>query len=354
MARRRIGVFTADSVVCDEVRRLAALAGGEAVVDTAAGVGLAAAWRSVDAVVVGADLAAAVAAAGLPRRAAVAVVASGPPDADAWRAAVELGATCVLELPAGDERLVEFITDAQQPASEPMAGTVVAIVGAVGGAGASTLATAVALLSARSAPTMLVDADRFGGGLDLLLGAEQAPGARWPALTGTRGRIAADALRDAVLCVDGCRVVSWDRGAPTELDPEVADAVLSAAIRGHHRVVLDLPRHGEAYVDRFAAAADLVALVVPASVRAAAAGAATAQRLRSRTARIVLVVRDGGTGRPRARDVAAVLDLPLLTTYRSEPQIAAAAERGELGRRHDRGSLAAAASAVLNAVGSLA
>ncbi len=56
----------------------------------------------------------------------------------------------------------------------------VAVVGGRGGAGASVLATALALTAARrDLEVTLLDLDPLGGGLDLLLGAEAAPGLRW-------------------------------------------------------------------------------------------------------------------------------------------------------------------------------
>ena len=59
---------------------------------------------------------------------------------------------------------------------------VIVVVGAGGRVGCSLLAIAIARECARTAESnvVLVDADRFGGGLDVLLGHEQLPGARWP------------------------------------------------------------------------------------------------------------------------------------------------------------------------------
>ena len=64
----------------------------------------------------------------------------------------------------------------------PVQPGIVAVVGAGGRVGCSLLAIAIARECARDAeaPVLLVDGDRFGGGVDVLLGHEQAPGARWP------------------------------------------------------------------------------------------------------------------------------------------------------------------------------
>ena len=44
----------------------------------------------------------------------------------------------------------------------------------------------------------MVDADPVGGGIDLVVGAEHAPGVRWPELAGTSGRLSAASLSDAL------------------------------------------------------------------------------------------------------------------------------------------------------------
>ena len=56
-------------------------------------------------------------------------------------------------------------------------GPVICVVGGSGGVGASTLAAALAFVAARQAArSVLVDTDRLGGGLDLLIGAERVDG----------------------------------------------------------------------------------------------------------------------------------------------------------------------------------
>jgi hypothetical protein len=157
----------------DEVRlgvsRLAALAGVtvEAVRDSAA---LRGHWHLAAAVVVGADLAPTVAAAGLPRRADVVLVTASGTDLALWRTAVEIGASRVVALPEDERALVELLTDVADASTTSEGGAaVVAVLGGCGGAGASTLAAATAVSGAASVPTALIDMDPLGGGVDVLL-----------------------------------------------------------------------------------------------------------------------------------------------------------------------------------------
>lgn len=148
-------------------------------------------WSSAPLVLVGADVAEAYAGARLARRPGVVLVGRGPAegtdDVALWALAADLGADHVVFLPAAEPWLVDrFATVAAGP-GEP--GQVVTVVGGRGGAGASVLATALAVTASRAgARTLLVDADPLGGGLDLLLGHEEVAGLRWPDLADAAGR----------------------------------------------------------------------------------------------------------------------------------------------------------------------
>ena len=180
---------------------------------------------------------------------------------------------------------------------------------------------------------LLIDGDRLGGGIDVLLGIEQAAGARWPELAGTRGRLQRDgAARRAASRSTGCAVLSWDRGDADRLEPEAAAACIDAAVRGYRRVDrrpaarLDAARRGP----RRAAATSIV-VVVPATVRATAAAARVVGRLRRACpARLLLVVRDPGA-RPadRRRGRRARSASRSRRRCAASPAVAAAAERGE-------------------------
>ena len=199
------------------------------------------------------------------------VVATGELPAAEWASAVELGAERVAVLPADEAWLLSRAVAAVRSPVER--GWLVAVGGSCGGAGASTVAAAVALAAAPGA--VLVDADPWGGGLDLLLGAERVEGLRWPELTGLRGRVAGDALLAALPEIGGVHVLAASRTArSTRSPPRPSLAVVEAARSAGRPVVVDLPRGGAAADGGSAAVladADRALLVVPARLRAATA-----------------------------------------------------------------------------------
>ncbi|MSV77839.1 MAG: P-loop NTPase [Actinobacteria bacterium] len=65
---------------------------------------------------------------------------------------------------------------------------VIVVVGARGGAGASSLAVAIAQSSAHTGKqVVLLDADELGGGIDLVLGIEGHRGVQWSELAAVDG-----------------------------------------------------------------------------------------------------------------------------------------------------------------------
>ena len=335
-------LLTADPALLDDLLRVAAAAATEvqAASDPA---GAAASWAAAPLVVLGADLAEAVSRAGLPARAGVLLATSAGDRADVWPLAARAGAEAVLVLPQAAGLLAERLG---RVTSAPARATTVAVVPGRGGAGASTLACALAVTARRLRPDLrplLVDGDPLGGGLDLLLGAEHTPGLRWPALAATRGRPAADELRGALPQVEGFSLLSWDRGDPVDLTREAAGAVLAAGCRGHDLVVLDIPRAPDPAGRRLLAAAGTALLVVPADVGSAAAASRVAGRLATVVPDVRVVVRTPrrhGAAGLGADQVAAAVGLPLGGRLGDEPGLAAAAERGEPPGRSGRGPLA--------------
>ena len=134
--------------------------------------------------------------------------------------------------------------------------------GGRGGAGASLFATALAQ-SARDA--LLVDADPWSGGIDLVVGTEDKPGLRWPDLALEHGRLDFAALRQALPRLDGLSVLSSVR-AGNDVEPGPLAAVIDAGRRGGATVVCDLPRRLTRSVEFAVDAADLVVLVTTADV----------------------------------------------------------------------------------------
>ena len=208
-------LVTSDPDLLDDLLRLCAAAGVEASVaaDLTAARG---SWAAAPVVVLGEELSGPALAAGLPRRSDLLIAGLGLDDAEVWVRAAALGAEGVGFLPEAQSWLVDRIAAAC--AGPVGAARVVAVVGGRGGAGASTLACALAVTAASvagdGAPTVLVDADPLGGGLDLVLGCEDLPGLRWPDLTSASGAVSGPALAAALPHRYGLHLLSWDRGQP--------------------------------------------------------------------------------------------------------------------------------------------
>lgn len=330
-------LVTADPQLLDDVLRLAAAVDTEVHVERDVPA-VRDAWMSAPVVLVGADLADRVCGAALPRRDGVVVVSHDLDDAAVWRRALELGAFRVAFLPDAEEWVADTLADAAD--RDARHALVVGVAGGRGGAGASTLATALAVTGPRLAlPTVLLDADPLGGGLDLLLGAEAASGLRWPDVAGARGRVNAESLREALPRAAELAVLSWDRSEALTVPPSAMRTVLSAVRRGHELVVVDLPRRLDDAVRPVLDVADTVLLVVPAEVRATAAAARVAAELTAACADVRVVVRGTVAGGLEPEAVAGALGLPLAGRVRTESSVAAAAERGEPPARRGAGSL---------------
>ena len=285
--------------------------------------------------------------AGFSRRSDVILITDAPPTLDDWRTATSLGAEHVISLPWDEDALVRILGE---PTSAPSGnGGVIAVVGARGGAGASTFAAALGLCSSRSGRrALLVEGDRYGSGLDLLLGWENTPGLRWSGLVVEGGRVSADALHGALPSRDGLSVLALGRSENRSIGPTAVAvaAVLDAGRAAGDLVVCDVPRHPGDVSDALYAAADLVVLLLPAELRAVTSAGAVIEHVAERNANVGIVVRGPAPGGLRADDIAVALGLPLLTSMRAEPGLAERLERGglALGRRSP---LAAAADGVL-------
>ena len=284
-------------------------------------------WVSAAAVLVDAAAAGQLAAHGLPRRARV-VVLTRNDDPAAWRLAVVLGAEQVAVLPAEEAAVLASMQSAR---GRDRGCPVVACVPATGGAGASTVATGLALAAARAGvETLLVDTDVNGGGLDLLFGLERAPGLRWPDVR-AMGRDTSweSILDDLVRPAPRLRLLSCGRADDAD---EVAAESWSLPEASHDigLVVLDLPRPMPA--DEAIPRVDVVLLVTRAGVRQTIAAARVADRLRTTVDDVRLVVRGSARHGLTAEEVTAAVKLPLAAELPDDRRLAAAADRGQIGR----------------------
>jgi secretion/DNA translocation related CpaE-like protein len=334
-------VVSPDEELLDDLLRLLAAAGTEPELATG-GPALRRAYREAPLVLVGADALAAGALRALPRRPGVIVVAARELPAADWAAAVEVGAERVAILPDDEAWLVSRAASAVRTPVDR--GWLVAVGGSCGGAGASTVAAAVA--SAAAPGIVLVDADAWGGGLDLLLGAERAEGLRWPDLTGLRGRVAGDALLAALPEAGGVHVLAASRSSPGPVPEEAVTAVLEAVRAGGCPAVVDLPRSDPSAAPAVLADADLTVLVVPARLRSATAARLLVETPGSGWSSARLVVRPVSGGLSRD-DVADVVGRPVLAELSHDRGAVPRGERGEPPSTSPRSPLGRVARRIL-------
>lgn len=233
---------------------------------------------------------------------------------------------------------------------------VIGVVAASGGLGASTVAAALAVRGAcEGLATLLIDAHPYGGGLDVCLGLDTEPGLRWPDLASVRGDIDARAVLERLPAVRQCRVLSWDRTAPTALTNQglsIATGLIAAA----HLSVIDLPGPEAAGAAGWWGLCDDIVLLCGCGVRQVAAAAVVLERLEvfplaalvpsgvkpgsalsprpaARKPQVHGVVAEGA-GRADRDRAAAILGLPLLGAMPRDPGVEAALTSGEpIGQR---------------------
>ncbi|MEV0947376.1 septum site-determining protein Ssd [Rhodococcus sp. NPDC049939] len=290
----------------------------------------------------------------LPRRRHVVLLCDGPPTVDEWRIATAVGAEHVLGVPDDESALVAVLGEPSEPSEGD--GTVLAVVGGCGGAGASTLAAAIALTAAtkRLQSTLLLDADAWGSGLDMLLGIEEVPGLRWSGLSIEGGRISSDALSDALPPAgERLRVLASGRrgNGDAGLTAAAVRAVLDASRRSGELVVCDAPRFPNQVTETVLEISDLVVLVIPATVRACIAAGKVAKWIAERNPNQGIVVRGPAPGGLRGSDLAEVLGIPLIASMRAERGLSGMLELGGL-RPGRRSSLSVVAGAILDTVAS--
>lgn len=329
-------LITEDPDLIDDVLHLAAAAGTEVFVAPTSTRGQ---WAASPLVLVGADALGGLVRMPLERRRDVVVILpeDGAVDAsrlptgspEPWRDAVAIGAEHVIVLPEAARWLGDRLgAVAEGPCRH---GVVIGVAGAVGGSGASTLACALALAARRSGRSvLLVDHDAYGGGLDLVLGSESLPGARWQDVTGAAGqgsatgRISAASLDAAVPHPHGVALLSHSRRSAVRPDGEVVSEILQAGVRGYDLVVVDLPGPG------LASEVDLAHLftLVPNRIRGIAAAAISLPGLGASAGAVHLVLRRSSRG-IAPRDAERSLAATFLGEVPDDPKVPVAAESGD-------------------------
>lgn len=221
----------------------------------------------------------------------------------------------------------------------------IAVVGALGGVGASALASAVAHWWQRETRAgVLIDLGFGRAGVEVLLGIEARPGVRWPDLGAARGEVDGRGLLAALPTWGRVPVLSCTRRSAVAPDDEVVVDVTTALLRVGQPVVLDLPHPAAwtAATRSLAAVADTTYLVTSNSTLGAAAVLACQGSLGEEKPKLVARLTRGGCGIP-AVEIAEATSLSLAGVLRDDRLLVGAIERGEgprVGTRTPLGRLA--------------
>jgi secretion/DNA translocation related CpaE-like protein len=241
--------------------------------------------------------------------------------------------------------------------------TVVGVVGARGGAGASTVAVALADgLRRAGRRALLVDLATRSGGIDVLLGVDHLDGPRWPDLRAARGSVDGPALAGLLPAWRRVPVLSAHRADPVALDDGIVLDVCAALADACDLLVLDLPRsvleqradgQGGADPAALVTACDALLLVTPLDLPSVAgAVAATALATEHGVGRALrLVARRPAPGRLDPWEVSDVVGPPLAAVVGWDRTLAARVDRGDGPDVRPRTPLGRAGAALAAAVG---
>lgn len=345
-------ILSRDHDLLEELARLSAAAGASPQVapDLADALRL---WGHAGLVLLGADLVAELAALQPPRRDGVHIVSWGPVGHEMFRLALEIGAHDVSELPRSDAWVIEMLAGLEATA----AGLTIGVVGGSGGAGATTFACALARTAAARSPSLVIDTDPLGPGLDRVLGYDRLEGVRWDALQQTTGRLSATSLREALPRREGLGALSWGTGPGSAVAPHsslqafAVREALAAGQRGHDVVVVDLSRRLDPLIEEVAMRCDHLLVVVVPTLAGVSAATRVVRRLgpeRGPAGTMSAIVR--GTRAGVAADaVGRAVGLPVLLEMPDQRGLTEAADLG-VGPASRKGPLARAAATTLDRI----
>ncbi|MDO5662801.1 MAG: hypothetical protein Q4G40_08905, partial [Brachybacterium sp.] len=239
------------------------------------------------------------------------VTADPSPSEEDWQACLETGARSLLRLPRQSDALLEHLGALLRRRSGCH---LIGVTGGAGGAGASSWAARLAGAAARhGGPTVLVDADPLGGGMDVLIEAPSPDRGAWEDL-GHLGAGDGEMLREGLPLIDGVGLLTSRAAAGHPLPDEVIGA-LAALGELDGTAVVDLAAQ---LVPDALPHLDRLVVVVPATDHGVRAAWRRLQVWRPPSARTGVVVRRVGPLAPR--DVAGDLALPLWGAYRDAPR----------------------------------
>jgi len=231
-------------------------------------------------------------------------------------------------------------------------GSLICITGTCGGCGASSLAAALAAaLHHDASQSVLVDLDLGGPGLEVLLGIESEPGARWHDLAAARGEVDGRGLLSALPHWGAVPVVSGSRLAVDAPTPDVILDVCAGLLRAGQTLIVDAPRPNgwTPAVRALLVDADYLIALAPLTMVGSAGAQGLLGALRRsdvRTGRgpeVLLATVKAPGGQVVATELADLVGLEMAATVGFDRRLAAAVEHGlgpNVGRRSRLGRAA--------------
>lgn len=249
------------------------------------------------------------------------LIVDGELGAATWQLAMQLGAIYVAQLGQSREWLIEHLV-----APTEKAGPIVACVPAVGGAGASYLAVALAAYSSRNGSAVtLIDADNFSIGIDVVCGAEETQGSRWADLSHLTGSASGLDVRGTLPMMDSFAILSADsRGAISSLPGALA--IVEQLGQSSDVTVIDCGRIDAPETQEILGIADYVFLVVPSTVRGCAAANQALSHVHAE--KLTVVLRQIPGSGLNALTISDTLGVPIFTQIPTDQRIIEQVEQG--------------------------
>lgn len=254
----------------------------------------------------------------------VALIVAGSLGTTTWERAASLKANYVAEVSKSREWLMEHLV-----APIDKTGKCVVVLPGCGGAGASTIASALAF-HARSlvGSVVLVDCDSTSAGLDIVAGAEQIAGMRWKDFSALAGVVNATDIVRGLPSIHDVSILSMG-SEPLEMPANEMVAMIEQLLTVSELVILDLSRHeGLVRESKLIAMADAVLVVVPATVRGCASADRVIANASDNNELVELVVRTIPGAGLTPIEIANILNTPLAGTVTTDSRILEQIEQG--------------------------
>ena len=205
-------------------------------------------------------------------------------------------------------------------------GRVLAVVGASGGVGTTTLVAAVGAQVVRGGRSCaVVDLQRGGGGLDVPYAVEHLPGVRWVDLAHVDGPVDGAALLPRLPSAGGVRVLAHAR-EPGPVPGASSCAEVIDGLRAQvDAVVLDVPRD---LTDELLCRFDVAVVVAGTGVLELSGLAAASRRVADQVDQTWVVLRGRRESAALGEEVKRALELPVLGWLRDDPRVGRNLARG--------------------------